>query len=121
MLAPPSPNVHDRFVIVPVDASVNVTFSDSAPLVGLAVNPATGAMAPVPVTVFVDAPPLLAKTTASVKLAALDGVKLTPTFVEPKPATLKGLPDATANDAVLTVAVPVRVAPLRLVTTKLVW
>ena len=121
MLAPPSPNVHERFVMVPVDASVKVTFSDAAPLVGLAVKPATGAMAPVPVIAFVDVPPLLTKTTASVKLPALDGVKLTPTFVEPKPATLKGLPDAIANVAVLTVAVPVKVVPPRFVTTKLVW
>ena len=108
-------------VIVPVDASVKVTFSDTGPLVGLAVKPATGAMAPVPVTAFVEPPPLLTKMTASVKLAALAGVKLTTTFVEPKPATLKGLPDVTANVAVLTVAVPIRVVPLRLVTTKLVW
>jgi hypothetical protein len=42
VLAPPSPNVHEWFVIVPVDASVKVTFSGAAPLVTLAVKLATG-------------------------------------------------------------------------------
>jgi hypothetical protein len=42
VLVPPSPNVHEWFVIVPVDASVKVTFSGAAPLVTLAVKLATG-------------------------------------------------------------------------------
>jgi hypothetical protein len=41
-LVPLSPNLHTRPVIVPLDASVKVTANGVAPLVGLAVNPATG-------------------------------------------------------------------------------
>jgi len=38
VLVPPSPNVHEWFVIDPVEVSVKVTFSGAAPLVGLAVK-----------------------------------------------------------------------------------
>jgi hypothetical protein len=58
-LVPPSPNVHEWFVIVPVDASVKVTLSGAAPLVGLAVKSATGAAAVTVIRldcVFVDEP-----------------------------------------------------------------
>jgi len=42
VLVPPSPNVHEWFVIDPVEVSVKVTFSGAAPSVTLAVKLATG-------------------------------------------------------------------------------
>ena len=39
----PSPKCHRRFVIEPVDVSVNVTVNGAVPLVGAALNEATGA------------------------------------------------------------------------------
>src|ERR1017187_10330493 len=120
-VVPPSPKVHNRFVIVPVDVSVNVTANGTRPAVGLPLKLGTGTIAPAPVTAFVAPPPILAKITWSGKLPALAGVKLTTTFVEPKPAILNGLPEAIANGATSTAAVPLRSAPPKLVTTKVAW
>jgi hypothetical protein len=39
----PSPNCHDRLVMLPVDVSVNVTVNGTVPLVGAALNDAMGA------------------------------------------------------------------------------
>src|SRR5262249_22979648 len=39
---PPSPKLHDREVIAPVEASVNTTLSGAVPLTGAALNAATG-------------------------------------------------------------------------------
>src|SRR5580704_5869320 len=96
-VVPPSPKVHNRFVIVPVDVSVKVTASGTSPAVGLPLKLGRGTIAPVPITAFVAPPPLLAKITCLVELPALAGVKLTTTFVEPKPAMLKELPETIAN------------------------
>src|ERR1017187_1732828 len=90
-VVPPSPKLQNRFVMVPVDVSVKVTANGTRPAMGLPLKLSTGSIAPTPVTAFVAPPPLLAKTTCLVKLPAFAGVKLTTTFVEPKPATLNGL------------------------------
>ena len=42
LVTPPSPNCQNRFVIEPLDASVNVTVSGDVPLVGAALKAATG-------------------------------------------------------------------------------
>ena len=75
-----SPRFHDRFSgAVPVDVSVNVTVNGSTPLLGMAVKLAVGATAPVPVTVFVEFPPLLVKITTLVNPPVDGGAKLTVT------------------------------------------
>src|ERR1035437_10097939 len=105
-VVPPSPNVQDRFVIVPVDVSVNVTRNGTRPLVGVPLKLATGTVAPAPITGFVELPMFVAKTTLSVKLPVLTGVKLTTTFVELRVATVNGLPEAIENGAPPTGAAP---------------
>src|ERR1017187_2794708 len=118
-VVPPSPNVQDRFVIVPVDVSVNVTSNGTRPLVGVPLKLAMGMVAPAPITGFVESPMFVAKTTLSVKLPVIAGVKLTTTFVELRVATENGLPETIENGAPPTTAVPLSVTPLPLVTTKL--
>src|ERR1700729_3673203 len=93
-VVPPSPKVHNRFVMVPVDVSVKMTPNGARPAVGLPLKLGVGTIAPVPVRAFVAPPPLLVKITWPVKLPALAGVKLTTTFAEPRAATLNGLPEA---------------------------
>ena len=44
MEVPPSPELHERELMVPVDASVKVTLSGAVPVVGDALKPATGAV-----------------------------------------------------------------------------
>ena len=76
-VVPPSPNVQDRFVIVPVELSVNFTASDTMPVVGVPLKLADGMVAPEPMTVLVELPPLLAKTTEFVKLPTATGLNAT--------------------------------------------
>src|ERR1035441_10656245 len=52
-VVPPSPKVHNRFVIVPVDVSVNVTVKGTRPAVGLPLKLGAGTIALTPVTAFV--------------------------------------------------------------------
>src|SRR5437870_9255112 len=89
-----SPKLQNRFVIVPVELSVNVTVSGAAPLVGAAANTATGTTAPVPVTVLVELPPLaVVKMTLLVKPPAVSGLNCTVTLVVPPADTSKLVPD----------------------------
>src|ERR1017187_4175403 len=118
-VVPPSPNVQDRFVIVPVDVSVNVTRNGTRPLVGVPLKLATGTVAPAPITGFVVLPIFVAKTTLSVKPPALTGTKRTTTFVDLRLATVNGVPETIENGAPPTTAVPLRDTPLPLVTAKL--
>src|SRR5580765_3383993 len=93
----PSPKFQLRFVIVPVDVSVNVTSNGATPLVGEAVKLATGSAAPEPMMALVDCPPLaVAKITALVKPPTDTGANCTMTLVTPPPAdTAKVAPDVT--------------------------
>ena len=116
MLVPPSPNVHDWFVIVPVEVSVKVTVSGATPLVGLALNLATGVIAPIPVTAFVALPPLLAKATEPVNDPAEPGLKLTFTCPVCPPPTLNGLPLTSPKLVPDTVTVPVNAIEPPLIT-----
>src|SRR6266478_6004769 len=115
-----SPKSQNRLAIVPVDASLNVTTSGTGPVVGVPVKLATGTIAPVPVTVFVDGPPLaVLKITVFVNPPADEGLNRTTTLVEPPGGTLKVLPDTTLNGGPDTVAVPLlTVVPPLLVTVK---
>src|SRR5882724_9488267 len=98
-------------MIVPVDASVNVTVNGNNPLVGAASNAATGTNAPVAVTVPVALPPLaLANTTVPVNAPAALGAHCTTTLAEPPPDTAKVLPETTVNGVPITVAVPLLTA-----------
>src|SRR6266700_3887937 len=112
-------------VLVPVELSVKLTVSGLSPLVGLPLKLAAGATAPVPVSALVLLPSLaVLKTTTLLKLAALVGAKRTTTFVEAKPARLKGVPERIVNpgERGLIVARPlVRATPPWLVSTKLPW
>ena len=76
-VVPPSPNNHDRFVIVPVELSVKTTASDTMPVVGVPLKLADGTLAAEPITVFVELPPLLAKTTEFVKMPTAPGANAT--------------------------------------------
>src|SRR5437867_2252836 len=85
-------------------------------------TPSWAGVRPLPVMLLVELPPLLVKTTTLLKLPAPLGANLTTTFVEPKPARLKGVPERMAKGPPLIVAKPlVRDAPPRLVSTKLAW
>ncbi len=66
----PSPKLQRRFVIEPVDVSVNVTFNGAVPLVGAALNAATGG------------------GTLFVLPAALTVIRLACTFVPERPGPL---------------------------------
>src|SRR6267154_2152827 len=104
-LVAPSPNIHCRPLIEPVDASVNVTVNGNNPSVGAASNAATGMNAPVAVTVPVAPPPFaLAKTTVPVNAPAALGAHCTTTSAEPPPDTAKVLPETTVNGVPATVA-----------------
>src|SRR5437016_5423134 len=84
--------------MVPLELSVKLTVSGLSPLVGLPLKLAAGATAPVPVSALVLLPALLLlKTTTLLKLAALVGAKRTTTFVEAKPARLKGVAETMVN------------------------
>ena len=57
LVTTPSPKLQLRWLMVPVELSVNMTTSGAGPLVGLALKLATGRTAPVPVNPFVATPP----------------------------------------------------------------
>src|SRR5437867_2699074 len=120
-----SPKSQNRLVMVPVELSVKLTVNGLSPLVGLPLKLATGTSAPVPVSALVLLPPLsVLNTTTLLKLAALPGAKLTTTFVEAKPARLKGVPETMLNpgEPGLIIAKPlVSATPPWLVSTKLAW
>ncbi len=69
-------------------------------------TPSWAGVAPEPLTVLVKLPALLVKTTTLLKLETLVGAKRTMTFVEPKPARLKGVPERILNGPPLIVARP---------------
>ena len=105
--APPSPKLQERLLIVPVEMSLKVTVNGVVPLVGVAVNSATGAMALLPVTRLVELPPLaVVKMTLFVNPPAVTGAKLTVTLVEPPGATLKAGPPTMVYGPPATVAMP---------------
>jgi hypothetical protein len=111
LLVPPSPKLHDRVATAPVEVSVNVTVNGAGPLVGVAVKLATGTIAPVPVTVLVELPPLaVVKVTVLVNPPALDGANRTTTFVEPPAGMLKELPEMALNGPPVAVATPLLTA-----------
>src|SRR5881628_3607900 len=116
----PSPKLQFRFVIVPVELSVNVTSSGATPFVGVALNNATGTTAPVPVTAVVEAPPLaVAKSTLLVNPPAETGANRTVTLVEPPAGTVNAAPATMLYGPPLTVAVPlVTAVPPLLLTTN---
>ena len=118
-----SPKLQNRLVIVPVELSVNVTASGTAPLVGLPRNNATSGIAPAPLIELVEPPPLaVAKTTLFVKLPTVTGANWAVTLVEPKPGRVKLAPETMANGPPLTATVPLVTTALPvLVTTKLAW
>ena len=77
-----------------------------AEIFGLAVKPATGISAPIPVTALVSPPPLAVLITrASLKLEALLGANRITKLVEPKPGRVKGVAETTTNGPVPTKAV----------------
>src|SRR5258706_13428126 len=85
----PSPKFQERFVIVPVEVSEKVTDSGIKPLVGSALNDATGTIPPMPIRVLLIVPPLpLLKTIALVKALPVSGANRTLTLVERLPARL---------------------------------
>src|SRR5439155_122776 len=97
----PSPKSHSQLVIVPVELFVKLTVSGRSPLVGPPTKLATGIIAPAPVTPLVLLPPLLLRTTALLKLAALVGAKVTITCpVWPGPR-LNGLPLPIPKESVV--------------------
>src|SRR3989442_7592676 len=116
----PSPKFQFRLVIVPVEVSVNVTSNGATPLVGVALNSATGTTAPLPVTALVAAPPLaVAKSTLLVNPPAATGANRTVTLVEPPAGTVNAAPATTLYGPPLTVAVPlVTAVPPLLLTTN---
>ena len=116
----PSPKLQKLFVMVPVELFVKETVRGFRPLVGLvAAKLACGMAAPVPTTALELFPPLLANSTALVKLAALAGAKRTTRFVEPKPAKVNGVPDTIVKGPPATEAVPLVIAaPPRFVSAK---
>src|SRR2546425_2944587 len=120
LVVAPSPKLQFRFVIVPVEVSVNVTSNGATPLVGVALNNATGTTAPVPVTALVDAPPLaVAKSTLLVNPPAATGANRTVTLVEPPAGTVNAAPATTLYGPPLAVAVPlVTAVPPLLLTTN---
>src|ERR1051325_2811915 len=94
LVVEPSPKSQKRLVMVPVELSVKLTVRGETPLVGLAMKPADGTRAPVPVSVLVLMPPLAEPTTRLlVKPSALPGENCTTTLVEPRTGKLKGAPD----------------------------
>src|SRR5215471_10658432 len=74
-------------VMVPVELLIKLTVSGQKPLVGLALKPATGTKAPLPLRRFVGLPPLLVKMRSFVKLPSVVGLKLTGTRFVWLPAT----------------------------------
>src|SRR3954463_1549710 len=74
-----------------------------------------------PRILFVDVPPLLAKTTTLLKTPATFGANWIRTLVEVVAARLKGEPETTSNAPASKVAEPFRMAPPALLTTKLAW
>src|SRR5215472_15358417 len=107
-------------MIVPVELSVKVTVSGLSPMVGLPTKLADGTNAPEPSNALVWLPPLLVKTTTLLELTALVGLKLTTRLVEPKPGSVKGVPEMMMKGPPSTAATPlVTGAPPRFVTTKL--
>jgi hypothetical protein len=75
VLVEPSPKLHDQLVTLPVEASVKVTARGAVPLVGLALNLATGAVAAgltVIVPVALLDPPELVTVSVTVKVPALE-------------------------------------------------
>src|SRR5438132_995884 len=89
----PSPKTQDRLVMVPVEASVNVTSRGAVPLVGEPVKLATGTIAPVPVIGLVEVPAVLMKMALSLNTPSAVGVKRMTTLVEAKAAMVNGLPE----------------------------
>src|SRR6266700_1615029 len=86
-------------------------------------TPSWAGVRPLPVTVLVELPPLLVKTTTLLKLPAAVGPKATCTRPVWPGGRLKGLPPAMAKGSVALTA-PVRVRPPPLTTWKLsvlVW
>src|SRR5437870_2612379 len=105
-----SPKLQNRFVIVPLDVSVNVTANGTAPLVGVALKPASGTIAPMPFTALVELPPLaVVKMTLLVKPPAVSGLNCTVTLVVPPADTLNVPPDRIVYGAA-TVVVPLLTA-----------
>src|SRR5258706_13455142 len=119
-MIPPSPKLQNRLVIVPVEVSVNVTVSGTAPLVGVAVKLAAGTTAPVPVSALVEFPPLaLTNSTALVKPPTATGANCTTTLIEAPQTRLNVLPEIAANGPPVPVPVPlVTVGPPLLVPTN---
>ena len=117
----PSPKFHVRFVIVPVELSLNKTDRGHEPLVGTPVKAATGTSAPVPITELVMFPSLgIVKVTKLVKLPVLGGVNLTTKLVEPNPGRVNGDPEVIVNGPEFTEAIPLlRVEPPWFVSRKL--
>ncbi len=109
-----------RFVIVPVEVSVNVTTNATVPVVGVAVNDAVGGCAPVPMTMLEELPPLaVLNATRLVKLATVTGANCTVTFVEPPAGNVNGLPETIEYGPPVAAAVPlVTVLPPVLVTVN---
>ena len=115
----PSPNCQKRLVMLPVDVSVKLTVSGANPFIGDALNCATGATAPVPLSAFVALPVSLLTSKAALKLLSFTGAKRTSRLVELKLARLKGMPDIIAKGPCVTLAVPVRSDSPEFVTTKM--
>src|SRR5438477_8882302 len=92
-----SPKSHKRFVIVPVEVSLNETLSGALPLVGLAVKAAAGPAAAVPMSALVLFPPLLANAMTLLKLPPEPGANFTVRFVELNAGMVKEAPETTVN------------------------
>ena len=121
MLVVPSPKFQNQFVIVPLEASLNVTTSGFKPFVGLPMKSAAGDVADIPISEFV-LPPSLPEviTTALLKLPAFRGLNCRVRFVDPNPGTVKGVPEIMRNGPPRIIAVPLlTAAPPKLVKSKL--
>src|SRR5438309_513068 len=106
--------------MVPIDVSLKLTVSGRTPLVGLPVKLAAGTTAPAPLIRLLLLPAVVVKTTVLVKLPVLVGANRTTMLLEPKPGTLKSVPDTMLKPKPVTEALPlVMGAPPRLFTTKL--
>src|SRR6266404_7161198 len=118
----PSPKSQNRFVIVPVELSVKLTVTGQKPLVGLAWKLASGIVAPVPITLFVEIPALVVrKTTLLLKTPFATGANWITTLVEVWPDRLNELPAAVLKTLSTVTTALLRVTSPRFVATKLVW
>src|SRR6266850_1013657 len=93
-------------LMVPVELLTKLTVNGQKPLVGLPLNPATGTKAPLPLTRFVELPPLLVNRRSLLKLPSAVGLKLTVTWLLWPPGTEKELaPAIPKGDATATLPV----------------